>query len=382
MKQRIFCLLLFALIFLALSCHAEVLNGEYTDVTSAMTQDSVVYVQADQGCEITLLKPHSQAVRLLTDMYNFVWHEGNPPVRFYDEETQSKLRALFPEVDIDTLHLTEFMAQQMTGTPEDTVLAERLLDVDYQPGQITAVVLGYQDENGEYRWFPYRADVKSLGLITYEIPADEFIELTGKQLIYHVLTVRVGPRGGILINEEVYTERISTPSKGAKDIIRIRRWYTETGESIDDIFSIFLVEKTPEMQNEIARISDALSGGASAASYFPAPLQEEASLMLDGLDVNELLIYDIVALRAKDYKDTYGDVVTENLFASSYSPDSRMIAFLGFPIDNADAEPYFEWYVLRAEAIEDAVEIAFKQLVIPEMEKQAAMLVVLSQPIQ
>lgn len=382
MKQRIFCLFLFAFLFLTAACCAEVLSGEYTDVTSAMTQDSVVYAKADQDCTITLLQPHSQAVRLLTEMYNFVWHEGNPPVRFYDDETQEKLRALLPEVDIDSLHLTEFMAQEMTGEPDEDVFIEYLLDVDYQPGQLTAAVLGYQEENGGYRWFPYRADVKDLGLITFEIPKDEFTELCGKSLIFHVLTVRVGPRGGILINEEVYTERIPAPSKGAEDIIRIRRWYTEFGDPIDDNFSIFLVEKTPEMKEEINRIGNVLSGGASPLSYFPNARQEEARVMLEGTDADELLIYDIVALRAKDYKDTYGDVVTENLFASAYSPDCKMIAFLGFPIEDASEEPYFEWYVLRAEAVEEAVEIAFKQLIIPEMEKQAAMLVVLSQPIQ
>ena len=382
MKQRIFCLFLFAFFAFSFGCLAEVLNGEYTDVPSVMTQDSVVYANADQDCEITLLAPYSEAVHLLQDIYDFVWHNDNRPVRYYDVDTQNKLQALFPEIDIDLFHMTEFMAQEMKGNPTEEVSIERLLDVDYQPGQLTAVVLGYKMDNGEYRWFPYRADVKSLGLVTYKVPQAEYLELVGKKIIYHVLTIRVGPRGGILINEEIYKEHVVTPSKGAQDIIRVRRWYTVVGDVIDDKFSIFLVEKTQPMQDEIARIASHLEKKNPAVSYFPEAIQDEAALMLDGVNTSDLLIYDIVALRAKDYKDTYGDVVTENLFASAYSPDSRMVAFLGFPVENASEQPFFTWYCLRAESIEDAVEIAFKQLVIPEMEIQAAMLVVLSEPIQ
>lgn len=382
MKRRIICLFLFVLFAFAAFGAAEELNGQYTDVPSVMTQDSCVSVEADQGCEISLLAPYADAVRLLQDIYDFVWHEGNRPVRYYDADTQAELRKLFPEIDIDSFHMSEFMAQEMKGNPAEDVKVSRLLDVDYQPGQTTAVVLGYKTESGEYRWFPYRADVKELGLITYEIPKEDYLELVGKKIIYHVLTIRVGPRGGILIHEEVYTEQVGTPSKGFKDIVTVRKWYTAFGDSVEDQFSIFLVDTTEPMQEEISRIGEHVADEKPAVAYFPEELQDEAKLMLPDVNTEEMLIYDVVALRAKDYKDTYGDVVTENLFAAAYSPECEMIAFLGFPIEGATSEPYFTWYCLRAESIEDIVEVAFKQLVIPQMETEAAMLVVMSQPIE
>lgn len=360
-------------------------EDEYTDVPTVMTQDSVVSVEADQECMITLRLPEDWSMELLEDVYNFVWKEKNRPVRYYDEETQKKIQELVPGVDIDVLHMTEFMGQDMTGEPEETVHVERLLDVDYQPGQLIVVVLGYEEENGEYRWFPYRGNVPELGLIEYDIPVEDYELLVGKPVIYHVLTTRVGARGDILVNSEIITERVYLPSKDVEDIVRIRRWYTSTGETIDDYFRIFLVDKTQPMLDEIARIGEFLvdeEAENAAIDWFPEERIEEAQLLIEDVDVRELLIYDVVAVMSEEYKDTYGDVSTENIFKSAFNSEGKMVVMLGFFNEEAEEEPYFEWYCLRAEAMEeDYVEILFKQLVIPTMEEEPAMMVVLSEPI-
>jgi hypothetical protein len=68
-----------------------------------------------------------------------------------------------------------------------------------------------------------------------------------------------------------------------------------------------------------------------------------------------------------------------------------MVVMLGFPLEEEelkkippeewDKVTHFEWYCLRAEANDEAVEIVFKQLVIPWMEIEPAMMVVLSEPL-
>jgi len=384
MKKVICCLMMLCMLVCsgALANEISMLDGQYTDVPSVMTQDAVVAFDADQACSVTILQPYAKAVELLDRVYEFVWKEGNRPARYYDEETQRKIQEL-AQVDIDILHMTEFMALELAGEPEDVVHMEALFDVEYYPGQLIIVVMGIEQENGEYRWYPYRGDVRMLGMIEYDIPVQEFNEMKEQKVIFHVLTDRVGARGDQLADVEVIHDRVFTPSRGAMDLISIRRWHSTSGETIDDQFSIFLVEKTEEMKEEIERIGQHIDEEKPAIQWFPIEIANQAQLLqAEGVDVNDMLIYDIVAVMAKDYKDTYGDVATENLFASVYDQDKGMVALLGFPIEDAQEAPFFDWYCLRAEALENSrVEIVFKQLVIPTMEEEPAMLVVFSEPI-
>lgn len=385
--KKVFICLMAAVCLLFGSAYAQqisMLGSEYTDVPSVPTQDAVVTFRADQDCEVTVLLPDEKEIALLEDVYAFVWKEGNRPARYYDEETQKKIAEL-SGVDIDVLHMTEFMALELAGHPQKPVRMNVLLDVDYQPGQLIVVVMGIDgDGDGVYRWFPYRGEVPETGRILYDVPEEEFKEMTGQQVIFHVLTVREGPRGGILSRETIEREQIATPSKDAGDLVKIRRWYSTNGEAIDDDFSIFLVNRTEAMEREIDRIAAHIRGGGAPITWFPEEMQRQTQLLHPvDLNVTDMVIYDIAAVMAENYKDTYGDVATENLFAAAYSPDSRMAAMLGFPIEGAAEAPYFDWYCLRAEALEtDAhVEIVFKQLVIPTMEEQPAMLVIFSEPI-
>ena len=385
--KKVFICLMAAVCLLFGSAYAQqisMLGSEYTDVPSVPTQDAVVTFRADQDCEVTVLLPDEKEIALLEDVYAFVWKEGNRPARYYDEETQKKIAEL-SGVDIDVLHMTEFMALELAGHPQKPVRMNVLLDADYQPGQLIVVVMGIDgDGDGVYRWFPYRGEVPETGRILYDVPEEEFKEMTGQQVIFHVLTVREGPRGGILSRETIEREQIATPSKDAGDLVKIRRWYSTNGEAIDDDFSIFLVNRTEAMEREIDRIAAHIRGGGAPITWFPEEMQRQTQLLHPvDLNVTDMVIYDIGAVMAENYKDTYGDVATENLFAAAYSPDSRMAAMLGFPIEGAAEAPYFDWYCLRAEALEtDAhVEIVFKQLVIPTMEEQPAMLVIFSEPI-
>lgn len=390
--KKMICLLLLVLCLSPLSGMASDMNivsEDYTDALSVMTQDAVLAFEADDPCGVTVLEPYAQAMAMLEEIYTFVWEEKNRPVRYYDEETQRKIEQLVEGVDIDILHMTEFMGLELLGEPEETVRMGAMLDVDYRPGQLIVVVFALAQEDGTYRYFPYRGKVPSNGLITFEVPAEEYEQMLSQRSIFHVLTDRIGARGHAVYQEEITTEPVAIPSKAADDLVQIRRWKSLNGEAIDDQFSIFVVEKTKDMQEEVKRIGLHLEEGGKAIDWFPEDIRDEAQLQLPvDVDVSDLVIYDIEALMAKDYKDTYGDVATESQFAAAYSPEYSMTALLGFPIKDAQEAPYLEWHCLRAEALETVldedgcVEIVFKQLVIPTMEEEPAMLVVFSEPME
>ena len=401
MKQRMIRIiaLLCMLAFGATASASSMVGEIYTDITSVMTQDAVLDLEVYtndpiEECSIVLQQPDIKSMALLEKMYTFVWRQGNRPVRYYDVETQNKIQALIPGVDIDILHLTEFMRQEMYGEPREEVVVERLLDVEYYPGQLVIVVLGYEMENGEYKWFPYKAEVPSVGLIRYTIPKADYDELVSQpQVIYHVLTDRIGARGEVLVEKEIIREPVGTPSKGYKDIIRIRRWKTAHGDTIDDPFSIFLVERTKEMNREIERMGKFLAEDEKnkIIQWFPEEIANQAQLLLGEVEKEKVIAYDIVAVMSENYKDTYGDVATENLFASAYDSEHKMVVMLGFELpeealaglteEELEKVTHYEWYVLRAEALDEFVEIVFKQLVIPTMETEPAMIVVLSEPL-
>lgn len=402
MKKMLFCLVLALTMLLgtALADGISIVGEQYTDVPSVMTQDAVISFEADQECSVTLLEPYEKAIIQLEDIYDFVWEKGNRPARYYDEETQRKIQEL-AQVDIDILHMTEFMGITLSGDPQEIVHKEVLFDVEYYPGQLIIVVMGIEEENGEYRWYPYRGEVRTMGLIEYDVPVVEFNEMKDQKVIFHVLTDRIGARGTGTSEQSENSEHQATPSKTAQDINRVDGWSSTNGTPIDDWFRIFLVDKTRAMEEEIARLGDHIYSGKAPVEWFPQEIRNQAQLLQpQDVRIEDMMIYDIVAVMAENYKDTYGDVATQNVFASAYPVDCEMFALLGFPIEGATEAPYFEWYCLRAEAKdepleeekataqEDAqimseyVEIVYKQLVIPTMEEQPAMLIVFSEPIE
>lgn len=390
MKRVIALLVLFVMVMT--TAMAESLSNEgYTDVPTAMTQDSVAELLADQECLIETLQPDEESIALLDSVYKFVWEGKNRPARYYDEITQQRIAEL-AGCDIDVLHMTETMRLQLTGAPEKTVTATMRLNVEYHVGQLVIVVLGIPQGEGEYVWYPYRGRVETLGEIKWDILAEEWNELCKQPISFHVLTDRIGPRGGRLWGYEEYAEQ--TPpsfSKDSGDVNGMRYWYSEWGEKIKDDFRVWLVELDEPMQAEVVRIGEHVTDGKPILDWFPAERKAEALLMLpEDTDADALIAYDIVALRDENYKDTYGDVNVEIVFGTAYEHGKAMVILAGFPIKDAEEAPFVEWYVLRAEALEPAageendhaVEIGLKQLNLPRMEEEAMMLVVISEMLE
>ena len=389
--KRIIALMMLAVMLFSVAQAASLVNDDYTDVPTVMTQDSVLELTANENCLIETLQPDEESIALLDSVYHFVWDEGNRPARYYDVVTQQKISELAGGIDIDILHMTEAMRLQLTGAPEKLVTATMELDVEYYVGQLIIVVLGIPQGEGEYIWYPYRGRVETMGQIKWDIPVGEWNELCKQPISFHVLTDRVGPRGERIWHEKKYKEKIDIFSKDSHDVIKTRRWYTETGKVIEDDFRVWLVDLTAKMQEEVLRIGEHVADGKPILDYFPAERKAEALLMLPvNVDPAALVAYDVIAMMDENYKDTYGDVNVEILFGTAYSHEKAMIILAGFPIEDAKEAPYVEWYVLRAEALEaakgdvndHAVEIGLKQLFLPWMEEKPLMLAVMSEPLE
>lgn len=389
--KRIIALMMLAVMMLSTAWAESLVHDEYTDVPTVMTQDSVLELTANENCLIETLQPDEESIALLDSVYHFVWDEGNRPARYYDVVTQQKISELAGGIDIDILHMTEAMRLQLTGAPEKLVTATMELDVEYYVGQLIIVVLGIPQGEGEYIWYPYRGRVETMGQIKWDIPVGEWNELCKQPISFHVLTDRVGPRGERIWHEKKYKDRIDIFSKDSHDVIKTRRWYTETGKVIEDDFRVWLVDLTAKMQEEVLRIGEHVADGKPILDYFPAERKAEAMLMLPvNVDPDALVAYDVIAMMDENYKDTYGDVNVEILFGTAYSHEKAMVILAGFPIEDAKEAPYVEWYVLRAEALEaakgdvndHAVEIGLKQLFLPWMEEKPLMLVVMSESLE
>ena len=390
--KRVIALLALVAMLMTTGVAESLVDNEYTDVPTAMTQDSVAELFANEGCLIETLQPDEESIALLEAVYRFVWEEKNRPARYYDEVTQQKISELAGGIDIDVLHMTEAMRLQLTGSPANPVTATMRLNVEYGVGQLVIVVLGIPQDNGEYVWYPYRGRVETLGEIKWDIPAEDWTALCAQPVSFHVLTDRIGPRGGRIWGFEIIHEQ--TPpsfSKDSGDVIKMRYWYSEWGEKIEDNFRVWIVDLTDEMQAEVARIGEHIAAGKPILDWFPEERRAEAMLMLpQGTDPASLVAYDIIALRDENYKDTYGDVNVEIVFATTYGQGKSMVVLAGFPVEDAAGAPCVEWYVLRAEVVEPAVgqtddhavEIGLKQLNLPRMEEEAMMLIVISEALE
>lgn len=366
----------------------SLVDNDYTDVPTVMTQDAVAELFANEACLIETLQPDEESIALLNSVYKFVWEGKNRPARYYDLPTQAIIADLIDGADIDILHMTEAMRLQLTGAPDRSVTATMRLNVEYYVGQLIVVVLGIPQGGGEYVWYPYRGRVETLGEIKWDIPAADWAELCKQPISFHVLTDRIGPRGGKLWGYEEYQDK--TPpafSKDSGDVNGMRYWYSEWGEKIEDNFRVWLVDLTEPMQAEVLRIGEHVAAGKPILDYFPQERKAEALLMLPA-DVTpaDLVAYDVIALMDENYKDTYGDVNVEIVFGTTYDPEKAMVILAGFANEEDPQAPFVEWYVLRAKALEakagqeksDAVEIGLKQLFLPGMEEKPLMLVVMS----
>lgn len=362
-----------------------------TDAPGTPTQDVVLALNAnwldeEQSAYDLKVMPADQAtVDTVTAVFEFVYSEGNRPVRYFPEETQQAIAEMIDGVSPDSLYITEFM--RLNAAAADAVVelnADMLLDIDYQPGQLVVVVLGDASDPDNIVWTPVEAQVTETGKVSFVIPQALIEQLQGKDIFFSLLTVRGASSG----RQEEKVETKDYPSKTAQDIVKVVDSDFEKGTLIDDL-EVIVIEESELIVKEHEKIHDHLKiKDQPINAYLPETSQNEIQLLLNqtgkGTQKEDLVLYEYVGLITRNYKDTTGDIAATFTFAVPYTGDTEIVTMLGLPKEGAvDADPtLMDWAVQRAKINPDGtVEVVFGQLAMSEMGEKTGLLLVLSEPL-
>lgn len=385
MSKRILGILL-AIMLLTGSAFAAVL----TDAPGTPTQDRAVFLKAEwlddarTQYELERLPADQLTMDTVTDIYDFVYEQGNRPVRWYPEKTQREIEAMV-SVDPDALYMTEFMRLHAEDAePQADLSAVMQLQIDYQVGQLTVVVLGDTTDPENIVWTPVESHVTAVGVVEFEVPQSLMEQLYGEDLLFSLLTIRQGPtKHTEVVPTEVPEIR---PSKTAEDNTRIIETITDDGTARPDDFELVIVSETDIIKREISLLQQYVTEqNQPALSWLPEEDQNRVRYLL-GANTDDLIVTDYVPLITRDYRATDGDAVGSIAFATPYEAGQTIVTALGIPKADADAaalndETQMDWSVQPAVVREGGwVDIVFDQLALIDMEKDTGLLLMLSVP--
>ena len=376
---------------ICLTCVAHA--AELTDAPGTPTQDVVLELSAHwldeehSAYDLQVMEADQLTMDTVTEIYSFVHEDHNRPVRYFPEETQRQIEEMLAGiVNPDALYMTEFMRLHAAqAEPEANLLAEMLLDVDYQIGQLVLVVLGDTDDPENLLWTPVEAKVVELGKLEFTVPQALMRELQGEDVLFSLLTVRGGGSGSGAASEEEESEQ--RPSKTAKDTTQIVDVEAGDGAKLADDFRLVVVDESKVIREELARIRKHVrEEELPACSWLPEVSQNEIQLLLtDDLRREELVVYDYLPLITENYIDTYGDVLTAFSFATPYEEGQQVVTALGLPRQDAvgEDETLMNWAVQRARVNEKGkVEIVFDQLALIGMGEETGLLLIFCDPFE
>ena len=387
MKKRILGICL-ALMLLTVSASAAVL----TDAPGTPTQDRAVALdarwedEARTAYDLRELPADHLTVNQAMDVYDFVYEQGNRPVRWYPEDTQKAIEAII-SVDPDTLHMTEFMRLHAAEiVPPADLEATMTLTIDYQPGQLTVVVLGDTSDPANLVWTPVESRVIANGQVEFNVPQALMAQLQGEDLLFSLLTVREGARGTVEVETTEVPENL--PSKQAGDTTRVVKTVTRNGQALPDDFKIAIVPETELIRREITMLEQFVTEQEQPAlNWLPEEDQNRVRYLL-GVDGEALIVSDYVPLITEDFRPTDGDAVGTLSFATPYSESQTIVTALGIPDKNADnadeiqnGKTQMKWSVQPAIVREGGVvDVVFDQLALIDMGTETGLLLMLSEP--
>lgn len=387
MKKRILGIGL-ALMLLTVSASAAVL----TDAPGTPTQDRAAALdarwedEARTAYDLRELPADHLTVNQAVDVYDFVYEQGNRPVRWYPEDTQKAIEAII-SVDPDTLHMTELMRLHAAEiVPPADLEATMTLNIDYQPGQLTVVVLGDTSDPANLVWTPVESRVIANGQVEFNVPQALMAQLQGKDLLLSLLTVRQGARGTVEVETTEVPENL--PSKQAGDTTRVVKTVNRDGQALPDDFKIAIVPETELIRREITMLGQFVTEQEQPAlNWFPEEDQNRVRYLL-GVDGEELIVSDYVPLIAEGFRPTDGDAVGTLSFATPYSESQTIVTALGIPDENADnaneiqnGKTQMKWSVQPAIVRKGGVvDVVFDQLALIDMGTETGLLLMLSEP--
>ena len=387
MKKRILGIGL-VLMLLTGSASAAVL----TDAPGTPTQDRAVALEArweDEArtaYDLWELPADHLTVNQAVDVYDFVYEQGNRPVRWYPEDTQKAIEAII-SVDPDALYMTEFMRLHAAEiVPPADLEATMTLTIDYQPGQLTVVVLGDTSDPANLVWTPVESRVIANGQVEFNVPQALMAQLQGEDLLFSLLTVRQGARGPVEVETTEVPENL--PSKQAGDTTRVVKTVTRNGQALPDDFKIAIVPETELIRREITMLGQFVTEQEQPAlNWLPEEDQNRVRYLL-GVDGEALIVSDYVPLITEDFRPTDGDAVGTLSFATPYSESQTIVTALGIPDKNADnadeiqnGKTQMKWSVQPAIVREGGVvDVVFDQLALIDMGTETGLLLMLSEP--
>lgn len=387
MKKRILGICL-ALMLLTDSASAAVL----TDAPGTPTQDRAVALdarwedEARTAYDLRELPADHLTVNQAVDVYDFVYEQGNRPVRWYPEDTQKAIEAII-SVDPDALYMTEFMRLHAAEiVPPADLEATMTLTIDYQPGQLTVVVLGDTSDPANLVWTPVESRVIANGQVEFNVPQALMAQLQGEDLLFSLLTVRQGARGTVEVETTEVPENL--PSKQAGDTTRVVKTVTRDGQALPDDFKIAIVPETELIRREITMLGQFVTEQEQPAlNWLPEEDQNRVRYLL-GVDGEALIVSDYVPLITEDFRPTDGDAVGTLSFATPYSESQTIVTALGIPDENADnadeiqnGKTQMKWSVQPAIVREGGVvDVVFDQLALIDMGTETGLLLMLSEP--
>ena len=387
MKKRILGICL-ALMLLTVSASAAVL----TDAPGTPTQDRAVALdarwedEARTAYDLRELPADHLTVNQAVDVYDFVYEQGNRPVRWYPEDTQKAIEAII-SVDPDALYMTEFMRLHAAEiVPPADLEATMTLTIDYQPGQLTVVVLGDTSDPANLVWTPVESRVIANGQVEFNVPQALMAQLQGEDLLFSLLTVREGARGTVEVETTEVPENL--PSKQAGDTTRVVKTVTRDGQALPDDFKIAIVPETELIRREITMLGQFVTEQEQPAlNWIPEEDQNRVRYLL-GVDGEALIVSDYVPLITEDFRPTDGDAVGTLSFATPYSEGQTIVTALGIPDENADnadeiqnGKTQMKWSVQPAIVRKGGVvDVVFDQLALIDMGTETGLLLMLSEP--
>lgn len=387
MKKRILGIGL-VLMLLTGSASAAVL----TDAPGTPTQDRAVALdarwedEARTAYDLRELPADHLTVNQAVDVYDFVYEQGNRPVRWYPEDTQKAIEAII-SVDPDALYMTEFMRLHAAEiVPPADLEATMTLTIDYQPGQLTVVVLGDTSNPANLVWTPVESRVIANGQVEFNVPQALMAQLQGEDLLFSLLTVRQGARGTVEVETTEVPENL--PSKQAGDTTRVVKTVTRNGQALPDDFKIAIVPETELIRREITMLGQFVTEQEQPAlNWLPEEDQNRVRYLL-GVDGEALIVSDYVPLITEDFRPTDGDAVGTLSFATPYSESQTIVTALGIPDKNADnadeiqnGKTQMKWSVQPAIVREGGVvDVVFDQLALIDMGTETGLLLMLSEP--
>lgn len=387
MKKRILGICL-ALMLLTISASAAVL----TDAPGTPTQDRAVALdarwedEARTAYDLRELPADHLTVNQAVDVYDFVYEQGNRPVRWYPEDTQKAIEAII-SVDPDALYMTEFMRLHAAEiVPPADLEATMTLTIDYQPGQLTVVVLGDTSDPANLVWTPVESRVIANGQVEFNVPQALMAQLQGEDLLFSLLTVRQGARGTVEVETTEVPENL--PSKQAGDTTRVVKTVTRDGQALPDDFKIAIVPETELIRREITMLGQFVTEQEQPAlNWLPEEDQNRVRYLL-GVDGEALIVSDYVPLITEDFRPTDGDAVGTLSFATPYSESQTIVTALGIPDKSADnaneiqnGKTQMKWSVQPAIVREGGVvDVVFDQLALIDMGTETGLLLMLSEP--